>query len=76
MNDKPRLIDADVLCEGRVENDPVVIAVKCAPTIETARLINADTLLKRINSSDISKETAFYMWGLILNLLEDGDENE
>lgn len=27
-----RLIDADVLVEGRVENDPVVIAAKCAPT--------------------------------------------
>ncbi len=26
-----RLIDADVLVEGRVENDPVVIAAKCAP---------------------------------------------
>lgn len=28
-----RLIDADVLVEGRVENDPVVIAAKCAPTV-------------------------------------------
>ena len=27
-----RLIDADVLVEGRVENDPVVIAAKCAQT--------------------------------------------
>ena len=27
-----RLIDADVLVEGRVENDPVVMAAKCAPT--------------------------------------------
>ena len=27
-----RLIDADVLVEGRAENDPVVIAVKYAPT--------------------------------------------
>lgn len=27
-----RLIDADVLVEGRVENDPIVIAAKCAPT--------------------------------------------
>lgn len=26
-----RLIDADGLTEGRVENDPVVIAAKCAP---------------------------------------------
>ena len=29
-----RLIDADALCEGRVGNDPVVIAAKCAPTID------------------------------------------
>lgn len=28
-----RLIDADLLIEGRVENDPVVIAAKCAPTV-------------------------------------------
>ena len=26
-----RLIDADVLIDGRVENDPVVIAAKYAP---------------------------------------------
>lgn len=28
-----RLIDADALCEGRTENDPVSIAAKCAETI-------------------------------------------
>ena len=28
-----RLIDADYITEGRVSNDPVVIAAKCAPTI-------------------------------------------
>lgn len=27
-----RLIDADKLIEGRVENDPVRIAAECAPT--------------------------------------------
>lgn len=27
-----RLIDADLLIKGRVENDPVVIAAKCTPT--------------------------------------------
>lgn len=27
-----RLIDADGMTDGRVENDPVVIAAKCAPT--------------------------------------------
>lgn len=30
-----RLIDADELINGRVENDPVVIAVKNAPTVES-----------------------------------------
>jgi len=29
-----RLIDADKLCEGRVSNDPVVIAAKCEPTAD------------------------------------------
>ncbi len=28
-----RLIDENELCEGRVSNDPVVIAAKCATTI-------------------------------------------
>lgn len=31
---KMRLIDADELCADRVSNDPVVIAAKCAPTID------------------------------------------
>lgn len=29
-----RLIDADYITEGRVSNDPVMIAAKCAPTID------------------------------------------
>ena len=29
-----RLIDADYITENRVSNDPVVIAAKCAPTID------------------------------------------
>lgn len=29
-----RLIDADALCDGRVCNDPVVIACKCAKTVD------------------------------------------
>ena len=29
-----RMIDADYITEGRVSNDPVVIAAKCAPTID------------------------------------------
>lgn len=30
----PRYIDADKLCEGRVSNDPVVIAAKCELTAD------------------------------------------
>jgi ribosomal protein L34E len=36
-----RLIDADAMCEGRVSNDPVVIAAKCAPTIEAEPVVYA-----------------------------------
>lgn len=32
--DVSRLIDADYITEGRVSNDPVVIAANCAPTID------------------------------------------
>ena len=34
-----RLIDANALCEGRVSNDPVVIAAKCAPTIDAVEVV-------------------------------------
>lgn len=34
-----RPIDADALCEGRVSNDPVVIAAKCAPTLDYAPVV-------------------------------------
>lgn len=47
-----RLIDEDELIKGRVENDPVVIAAKCAPTaynldrvvaqLENLKTINVD----------------------------------
>lgn len=36
---KIRLIDADALIEGRVCNDPVVIAVKCNPTIDAVPVV-------------------------------------
>lgn len=34
-----RLIDADVLTEGRVDNDPVVIAAMCAPTVNAVPVV-------------------------------------
>ena len=35
----PRYIDADSLCEGRVSNDPVVIAAKCEPTANVREIV-------------------------------------
>lgn len=35
-----RYIDADKLCEGRVSNDPVVIAVKCEPTADVEKVVH------------------------------------
>lgn len=37
-----RPIDADALCEGRVSNDPVVIAAKCAPTLDCAPVVHGE----------------------------------
>lgn len=34
-----RLIDANALCDGRVCNDPIVIAAKCAPTIDAVEVV-------------------------------------
>lgn len=33
-----RLIDADELIKGRIENDPAVIAAECAPTAYDVKL--------------------------------------
>lgn len=41
-----RLIDADELIKDRVENDPVVIAVKCAPTA-----YDVDKVVERLEES-------------------------
>lgn len=34
-----RLIDAEELIEGRVDNDPVVIAAMCAPNIDAVAVV-------------------------------------
>lgn len=44
-----RLIDADELIKGRVENDPVRIAVKCAPTAFDREKVH-DELIELRNS--------------------------
>lgn len=41
-----RPIDADELCEGRVSNDPVVIAAKCAPTLDYAPVRHGEWIMK------------------------------
>ncbi len=44
-----RLIDADYITEGRVSNDPAVIAAKCAPTIAA---IPVEWLIDRANDHE------------------------
>ena len=51
-----RLIDADLLIEGRVENDPVVIAAKCAPTAYDPDKVVAE--LKKESESSCGMYTA------------------
>lgn len=51
-----RLIDADLLIKGRVENDPVVIAAKCAPTAYDPDKVVAE--LKKESESSCGMYTA------------------
>lgn len=44
-----RLIDADGMTEGRVENDPVVVAAKCAPTA-----YDPDKVVEQLEEASIS----------------------
>lgn len=41
----PRYIDADSLCEGRVSNDPVVIAAKCELTADVAPVVHGHWII-------------------------------
>lgn len=50
-----RLIDESELIKGRVENDPVVIAVKCAPTAYDPDKI-AEQLKNELSLADKEKE--------------------
>jgi len=51
-----RLIDADKLIDGRVENDPVAIAAKCAPTA-----YDAEKVVERLEEirEEILTDTAY-----------------
>lgn len=44
-----RLIDADALCEGRVSNDPVVIAAKCAPSVDAEPVRHGEWVRRKSN---------------------------
>ena len=37
-----RYIDAEKLCEGRVSNDPVVIAAMCEPTADVKEVVHGE----------------------------------
>ena len=50
-----RLIDADELIKDRVENDPVRIAVKCAPTAFDKEKVIAN-LREELKLAEIEKE--------------------
>lgn len=49
---KMRLIDADELCADRVSNDPVVIAAKCAPTIDAEPVRHGEWLFVEYSKPD------------------------
>lgn len=63
-----RLVDADELIAGRVENDPVVIAAKCAPTS-----YNVDRVLKLIESIEVSKDSGGVVSGCNQGICESDD---
>lgn len=53
-----RLIDADDLIEGRVSNDPVVIAAKCAPTVDAEPVVHA----RAVKQSPFGKGSRYCIW--------------
>lgn len=52
-----RLIDADVLTEGRVENDPVVMAAKCAQTAYDPDKIISELQKKQEEQRELYRQT-------------------
>lgn len=51
-----RLIDANKLCEGMVSNDPVVIAAKCAPTVDAVEVVRCKDCLNATPLCGIAKK--------------------
>ena len=52
-----RLIEADLLIEVRVENDPVVIAAKCAPTAYNPdKVVEQLKEVKKIMASPVTED--------------------
>lgn len=56
----PRYVDVEKLCEGRVSNDPVVIAAECEPTADVAPVVHAKW--------EIIQRTAHYVDGIGVDL--------
>ena len=80
-----KYIDADYLTEGRVSNDPVVIAVKCAPAADVQEVIHAtydESSVSRIGTYFIrkcmncSKETPRANYCMWCGAKMDGEEDE
>lgn len=65
-----RLIDADELIKDRVENDPVVIAVKCAPTA-----YDVDKVVERLAANSIlaqADDEPFVMFDDAVEIVKSG----
>lgn len=72
-----RLIDADELIEGRVENDPVVIAANCQPTAYDVDEVIRDLeirkeLLEYAHISKSAKTAAGQAYTIAIDLVKDG----
>lgn len=58
----PRYIDADKLCDGRLSNDPVVIAAGCEPTVDVQEVKHGhwETYLCRLEHTCSCCAATFY----------------
>ena len=62
-----RLIDADELIKGRVENDPVRIAVECAPTAFDKKSVTDDLeALEETESLNMNDAALAYAYALAI----------
>ncbi len=66
-----RLIDADELITGRVENDPVVIAAKCAPTA-----YDVDKVVEQIKNCNYCDTNGYLDPEALITIVKAGRLNE